>query len=219
MVLPKRTKPKLSAAAKVLARLKLTAVRVGVSSVHGVGLIAVRPIKKGEKLFTGKNKEGLDEFGETLIGVPADEITKLAENAETREIAVMVGQYQESYVDDDGLETIPMTKTALDRMQPMWYMNHDNAKSNVKYMEVDGVEALRDIEPGEELLTNFSELEFSYDATMKEFPDNAPWVQAKATVDRLRAEAGEAQQRLSEAETKLMAMSQSLTISSPGAAP
>jgi len=199
----------------VLDRLERTPARVGVSSVSGVGLIAVRPIKKGEKLYTGMEKPCFDEFGDAVVAVKKSRITELMRKPGLEGIGHMVHAYIESYPDDnDGEETYGMVWTALDRMHPIWFMNDGGANHNVCYLdgdETDGLVAVRDIAEGEELLVKFDALGDGNDHEVSEYPKDAAWVEAKANSDKLRQAANdarkaaaEAQKRLAESETALV---------------
>jgi len=191
----------------VITRLERTPARVGVSAIDGVGLIAIRPIKKGEKLYTGMEKFGHDEFGDKIVPVPESAIAALEKRPGLEGIGKMVRAYSASYEDESrGEECFGMCWRALDSMCPMWFINDGGKNHNVKYLdgeEEDGIEAIRDIEVGEELLSNFEHLGEGMDAEVKEYPNDAAWVEAKAAADSVRQEISNAQKRLAAAEAVL----------------
>lgn len=197
----------------VMMRLQRTAARVGVSSVSGVGLIAVRPIQKGEHLFTGMQKEFYDEFGDFIVEVPVSKIAEMEKKPGLEGIGHMVRAYMESY-EDRGKEWYGMVWAGMDRLCPMWFLNDGGNEHNVRYLEgdeEDGIVAVRDIAVGEELLGNYDVFSVGNDSEVKEYPNDAAWVDAKEKAVQLRQIAAEAQRAAAEAQKCLAAAETALS--------
>jgi len=186
----------------VMMRLQRTAARVGVSSVSGVGLIAVRPIQKGERLFEGMQKDFHDEFGDFIVEVPVSKIAEMEKKPGLEGIGHMVRAYMESY-EDRGKEWYGMVWRGMDSLCPMWFLNDGGNEHNVRYLEgdeEDGIVAVRDIAVGEELLGNYDVFSVGNDSEVKEYPNDAAWVDAKEKAVHLRGIAAEAQRAAAEAQ-------------------
>src|SRR3990167_2653028 len=118
------------------------------SSIHGIGVFALRDIKKGEKCYCFPN-----QFRK-WYAVPYERLNEL--RPEIKEIvlarwpAIINGSRFQSPNDDVWL---------------LSFMNHGGDNSNYK---VDGDIALRDIVAGEELLEDYR--------TMKNYKIIYPWI-------------------------------------------
>jgi len=202
----------------LIKRLKKTAVRVGVSKIHGCGLLAVRPIAKGEKIFctsepAGPHKSCQDGSGILHCELPVAEVEKLEKSPDTIGIANMVRAYMAPFPNNEGKKVFAMPWFAMDRLHPIWYINDGGKKTaNVKYGDLDklhggGLIATRNIETGEELLSNYDDIDTDSEDDgehgEKEYPKDKAWAKAKAEVDAIRKEANTVQKRLSKAKAVL----------------
>lgn len=215
-----------SSAVKVLKRLKSTPARIGVSSLHGVGLIAVRRIAKGEKMWAegrGHPTDAMkDRDGVKFCEVDECLIDKMELDSSTRPLAGMVRAYFDTIENEKRKKVIVMPVTGMDRPHPVWYLNASKAQQNVRYLDINdhhggGLVALRNINPGEELLGNYAELDdpnhpsgAGEDEVFKSFPDDKAWAKQRKVVDKMRLayrrqslKAALAQKHLSKAEELL----------------
>jgi len=199
---------------RIFKRLKRTPARIGVSRIDGVGLIAVRNIAKGEKLFVEKPADRFhDAFGVKQWQVSASIIDELQKSPKTKGIAQMVRSYLAPYHNDDGKEVFPVAMSAMNLLHPIWYLNEagNGHKSNVKYINRNklnggGVVALRNIKAGEELLGDYDDIVTIHEADEQEekYPKDKAWVKAKAKVDKLRKEAIQVETESFKAEADLL---------------
>lgn len=97
------------------------------SSIEGVGIFAIRNIKKGTKIFPAMNPKP----------------------AHIKEIPLQFHKYC-ILLDDEKC----MSPQNFNCMEIAWYMNHSHTPNVVR--EKDGVLALRDIKEGEEILIDYN---------------------------------------------------------------
>lgn len=114
-------------------------IRLGVSTVQGVGVFAIRDIPKGTNLNQG------DDCGD-LKEIPVSEIECLNLPMEILDL------YKDFLVMEDGHYYAPKTFNII---TPSWYFNHSDTP-NVGTDEGEDFYALRDIKKGEELFANYS---------------------------------------------------------------
>ena len=111
--------------------------RIGRSRIHGVGVFAIRPIKKGTHIFHGDDDEIVWVEKSQLRGLPR-EIKRL---------------YQDfSIVRRKG--NVYGCPENFNRLTVAWYLNcspHPNVRCDAEYRFF----ALRDIEAGEELTVDY----------------------------------------------------------------
>ena len=115
---------------EVYTRLRPSKIRKG-----GVGVFAIRQIKKGTSLFSGDNDEMLWVEEKSLPKRPR-QIRKLYDFAVVK----------------DGRYGCPPT---FNRLTVAWYLNHSK-KPNVKWVDDYDFVALKDIKPGDELTVDYS---------------------------------------------------------------
>lgn len=131
--------------------------RIGISKLHGVGLIAIVDIPKGTVLFTGKDE-------------PAESVPKSVVDALPLEQQKL---YNDFGVLLDGNYVCPSDFSTL---SVGWYFN-DSCKPNVitKKFYHHGLDfvTIKDIKVGDELCLNYSEYEKVFlDLELKRFPPN-----------------------------------------------
>jgi SET domain-containing protein len=105
------------------------------SKVHGVGVAAIRPIKKGTYVFHGDDSE--------LVWVNAAKVRSLPK--EIRRL------YEDFAVKKGNLYGCP---DSFDHLTPTWFLNHSD-NPNVASDEEYRFYALRDIKTGEELKVDY----------------------------------------------------------------
>lgn len=110
--------------------------RLARSSVHGIGLFAIRAIKKGTKLFPGD----IDE----MMWVEKGELGRLPK--------LVAELYRDFAVLKDGRYGCPLS---FNRLTPAWYLNHSKTP-NVRCDENFDFLAIRNIKVGEELTADYS---------------------------------------------------------------
>lgn len=110
--------------------------RLGQSRVHGVGVFAIRKIRRGTKVFPGD----LDE----MIWVEKGELGRLPKKVQRL--------YKDFSVLKNGRYGCPLS---FNRLTPSWYLNESKAP-NVRCDENYDFVALRNIKPGEELTADYS---------------------------------------------------------------
>ena len=116
-------------------------VRLGVSKIHGVGVFAIRAIPRGANIFANDQTEMIwIDPGELRARHLSAEIMKLYED-----FAVARG------------ERLGVPRN-FNELTTGWYLNEplDGVEPNVGMGEGFNFIALRDIGPGEELLTDYS---------------------------------------------------------------
>ncbi|ARF11243.1 SET domain protein [Klosneuvirus KNV1] len=127
-----------------------TYCRIGISKIHGVGVIAIKKIPKGTNPFMLTNKKGIKY---DLIELSKKEIDRLPKN-----VKKIVTDF--IAIDDNGNYPIPYN--GPNSLDPSFYMNH-NDKNNIDLIETKSEMlefiANRDIEEGEELTINYKDYE------------------------------------------------------------
>ena len=127
-----------------------TYCRIGVSKIHGVGVIAIKNIPKGTNPFKfpdGKFKKY------KMVEVTKREVEKLDPN-----VKKMVKDF---FAEDEGYYDLP--KDGLNSLDITFYMNHSN-KNNVAIVDAGcdylSFQTIRHIKKGEELTINYNEYFF-----------------------------------------------------------
>ncbi|HTY39358.1 MAG TPA: SET domain-containing protein [Bacteroidota bacterium] len=110
--------------------------RIVASKIHGVGVKAIRPIKKGTHIFRGDNTK--------MIWIKKSEVTDLP-----REIKKL---YNDFCVKKSGWYGCPAN---FNLMTPAWYLNHSTTP-NVAIDRKYDFYALRNIRTDEELTVDYS---------------------------------------------------------------
>jgi hypothetical protein len=108
--------------------------RLGVSKIHGIGVFAIRKIKKGQSIFPNDQDEG--------IWIKKEEVPK------TKQIRKL---YADFGVLQNGRYLCPLN---FNRLRPSWYLNHSN-KPNVRWKPGFDFVAVRHIRAGEELTVDY----------------------------------------------------------------
>jgi len=204
--------------ASVIKRLRQTPVRIGASGIHGVGLIAVRPIPKGEKFWTeGPLKPCHDPYGIKHWELPSEAVKEMESDPQMRGVYGMVDAYLGRYENAAGKDVYALPESAFDRFHPIWYINDGGKENqNVKYVNLEklnggGLRALRNIKPGEELLANYNDMFNKDDPEYEELDCNEEehyegdkaWEKAKTRAHKLRKQNASVQNRLAKAEAAL----------------
>ena len=112
--------------------------RLGVSSIHGVGVFAIRPIPKGINPMRGREYE--------FLPVPVSQIKHDRHIPDTVKKLVV-----DMCPEEDGVYYCP--PFSLNEISIAWYLNHSK---NPNMQEKDGdFFAMRDIAEGEELTVDY----------------------------------------------------------------
>ena len=111
--------------------------RLGVSPLHGVGVFAIRPIKKGLNPLKSRMKHQEIQFSH-------DEIKKLP-----RGVRKQIEMF--CYYDDAG---VLISTMGLNTMDFAIYLNHSK-QPNLRLTSDGGFEALRAVKIGEELTMDY----------------------------------------------------------------
>jgi len=111
--------------------------RLGVSPLHGVGVFAIRPIKKGQNPL--RSRAAFEE-----VRFSHDEIKALP-----RGIRKQIEMF--CYYDDDG---VLISTMGMNTMDFSIYLNHSK-QPNLRIIREGGFEALRRIKIGEELTMDY----------------------------------------------------------------
>ena len=109
--------------------------RISRSKINGVGVKAIRPIKKGKYIFQGDNDD--------LIWVSRNKISKLP--SEIKKLNIDFAIFK------DGQFGCPVSFNLL---TPAWYLNHSK-RPNVGCDSKYNFFALRNIKKGEELTVDY----------------------------------------------------------------
>lgn len=123
---------KIKEAVKLLA--EIVKIKLAPSPIHGVGVFAIRNIKKGEKLYTDIIPHKLD--------VPYSKLKKLDKEI----VELIMGQWPQ--ILNGSLFLYPVTKFAA-------YLNHAPTKEQINYDVVNDV-ALKNIPKGTEVLEDYT---------------------------------------------------------------
>ena len=110
--------------------------RIARSKIHGVGVVAIRNIKKGTPIFYGDDEE--------IIWVEKKRIKRLADGVKQL--------YDDFCIIKGDLYGCPKN---FNQLTPAWYLNHSQ-KPNVACDKDYKFYALRDIKKGEELTADYS---------------------------------------------------------------
>lgn len=125
-----------------------TYCRIGVSQIHGVGVIAIKQIPKGTNPFMITNKKGIKY---DLVELSKKEVDGLPKNVK-KIVTDFIG------IDENGNYSIPYHGT--NSLDISFYMN-DYKNNNIDVVETKSEMlefiANRDIEEGEELTINYQE--------------------------------------------------------------
>lgn len=126
-----------------------TYCRIGISKIHGVGIIAVKNIPKGVDPFQFPGSKCRKY---NMVEVPKKEVEKLDPG-----VKKMIKDF---FTEDDGFYDLP--QYGLNSLDISFYMNHSD-KNNIKVVD-DGCEYLsfrtnRMIKKGEELTINYQDYE------------------------------------------------------------
>lgn len=129
----------MSIRAQTLRSLRNNNCRIKASPISGVGVVAIKNIKKGTELFIGAGDRKLFRFKSSeLSGVDKE----------------TMGMVKGFFVrDQKGDYLIP--EGGLDNINIAFFMNHSN-KPNVMSDDGDSFFAARNIKKGEELTVNYS---------------------------------------------------------------
>jgi len=111
--------------------------RLGNSDIHGVGVFAIRKIRKGVRLFDGDD-DGMVWLDIADTKSPSQRIEKL---------------YTDFAVNKGGRYGCP---PSFNRLTPAWYLNDSRTNPNVRCDENYEFFALRGIKAGEELTVDYS---------------------------------------------------------------
>jgi len=127
--------------------------RVGRSDIHGVGLIAIRDIKKDTLLFNLSNY--LPERDE-LVDISEEEVSSLGE-----EVVSLI----KSYTAISHLGTYALHENGLNNINLGYYLNHSDdpnirveMSKNANPYQYANFIAIKDIKKGEELTENYQHL-------------------------------------------------------------
>lgn len=110
-------------------------VRLGVSKIHGVGVFAIKKIKKGQLVFEGDDGD--------LVWVRKGAVSRLSPTV--RQL------YEDFCVEKEGKYGCPKN---FDLLTVAWYLNH-STRPNVRSDDEYRFFAIRDINPGEELTADY----------------------------------------------------------------
>lgn len=111
------------------------------SSVHGIGVFAIRDIPKGCKEIFSKN------VGE-WIKLPVAEVEKLPEHSRSLIETYCLYDETDYYVPDYGFKLMDMVN----------YLNHSSDPNIISVNDGEYFEALKDIPAGAELFVNYGEI-------------------------------------------------------------
>ena len=111
------------------------------SGVHGIGVFAIRPIPKGcSNIFS----KGQGEW----IKLPIAEVELLPQHAKDLVETYCLFDEENYFVADYGFKLMDLVN----------YLNHSSQPNIISVNDGETFEALRDIEPGEELLVNYGHI-------------------------------------------------------------
>jgi SET domain-containing protein len=118
-----------------------TFVALQPSGIHGIGVFAIQPIPKGCRNIFSENK------GE-WITLPIADVEKLPEHSKNLVETYCLFDEENYYVPSYGFKLMDLVN----------YLNHSNVPNIVSVEDGAWFEALRDIEPGEELFVDYGHL-------------------------------------------------------------
>lgn len=118
-----------------------TYVALQPSGIHGIGVFAIRPIPKGCRTIFSENK------GE-WITLPIADVETLPEYAKNLVETYCLFDEENYYVPSYGFKLMDLVN----------YLNHSNEPNIASVEDGNWFEALRDIQPGEELFVDYGHL-------------------------------------------------------------
>ena len=113
--------------------------RIGVSKIHGVGVMAIIPITKGTKIFEFGDEDRGIKISKRIVEDQPEPIKKLY-----KDFCVNEGDYW-------------YCVSNFNKMTSSYYLNHSN-NPNVELRADEEFYALRDIEAGEEITVDYKTL-------------------------------------------------------------
>ena len=126
--------------ARVLEHLQTEVYcRLGISTVHGIGVFAIKPIPKGVKPLVSLLKIKEFDFSK-------EEIKKIPKSVR-KEVETFCYYDSERYL---------LPSIGLNSMNLAFYMNHSK-NPNIKYLKNEEYVALRTIKAGEELFFDYDQ--------------------------------------------------------------
>lgn len=113
--------------------------RLKISNIHGVGVFAIKDIKKGTSIFKNCNKVN-------FLPIKSDDITDLDPEVKTMILDFFAKENDTYYIPDSGLNSMDIS----------FFLNHTN-NPNVEF-NPDTYEfiAIKNIAKGEEVTTDYS---------------------------------------------------------------
>ncbi len=111
--------------------------RIGRSEKHGVGVIAIRRIKKGVSIFPDDNSQ--------IVWIPKNKLARLPK---------AVKKLYDDFCIVQNKGQLYGCPKSFNRLTVAWYLNHSNTP-NVRCDRSYRFIALRDIQPGEELTADY----------------------------------------------------------------
>jgi len=126
----------------LLAQLKNeTYIMLKPSGIHGIGVFAIRHIPKGCRNMFSR------DAGE-WIKLPIADVESLPQHAKDLVETYCLFDEDNYYVPDYGFKLMDLVN----------YLNHSNHPNVISINDGEVFEALRDIQPGEELLVNYGHI-------------------------------------------------------------
>src|ERR1700710_2558589 len=115
-----------------------TYVMLKPSGIHGIGVFAIRPIPKGCRTIFSK------DIG-NWIKVPVAEVELLPDHARDLVETYCLFDETDYYLPDYGFKLMDLVN----------YLNHSDNPNIVSVNDGEAFEAIKDIQPGEELLVHY----------------------------------------------------------------
>lgn len=131
---------------ELLNKLKNTYCRLGISQIHGVGVIAIRDIPKGTDPFFGIQKQAWIKLKQEDLKGLDSEIKRML---------------------DDFMVTLPdgailLNENGLNGMDISFFLNESKDPNVITLDEGDTFITKREIKKGEELTSNYSTYDFKH---------------------------------------------------------
>lgn len=124
---------------QLLEKLSQTYCRVGISKIHGVGVIAIRDIPKGRNPFPGVEKQEYIKISKSEMDNLNIEIKKMIAD-------FFVSERSDTYIPICGLDGIDIS----------FFMNHQQDPNVTVDEKGEMFTTLREIKRGEELTCNYA---------------------------------------------------------------